>query len=75
MDMGEVRIENGLLSGRARRGRGWVAMLVEVQALWRSRRRLATLDDAALRDLGLTRAEAMTEAGRALWDVPAHWLK
>ncbi len=37
------------------------------------RRQLATLDDAALADIGLTRAEAMVEVNRPLWDVPATW--
>ena len=37
------------------------------------RRKLATLDDAALADIGLTRAQAQTEANRPLWDVPANW--
>ncbi|QQA41555.1 DUF1127 domain-containing protein [Pelagovum pacificum] len=44
-------------------------------ALLRQRRALARLDDRALADIGLTRAEAWSEADRPLWDVPAHWLR
>lgn len=43
--------------------------------LFRQRRRLARLDDAALRDLGLTREEALREARRPVWDVPDHWMR
>ncbi len=41
--------------------------------LHRSRRALAQLDDAALNDLGLTRAQANAEAARPFWDMPAAW--
>ena len=34
------------------------------------RRKLASLDDAALADIGLSRAQAAAESGRPLWDVP-----
>jgi len=39
----------------------------------RQRLHLAALDDAALADIGLTRAEARIEAGRPIWDVPSTW--
>ena len=42
-------------------------------ALWTQRRALAQLDDRALADIGLTRAEAQAEAARPVWDVPATW--
>ena len=44
-------------------------------ALGRSRRRLGELDDHLLRDIGLTRGQARTEAERPVWDVPDHWLR
>ncbi|MBN9678392.1 DUF1127 domain-containing protein [Salipiger bermudensis] len=47
--------------------------LLDLQALWRQRRRLAELDDAALRDMGISRADALHEASRKPWDAPAHW--
>ena len=37
------------------------------------RRKLASLDDAALADIGLTRTQAFAEANRPFWDVPANW--
>ena len=39
----------------------------------RQRRRLAELDDAALRDIGISRADALREAARKPWDAPSHW--
>jgi len=42
-------------------------------ALSKQRRSLADLDDALLKDIGLTREEAQREAERPLWDVPRHW--
>lgn len=38
--------------------------------LARERRQLASLDDAALKDLGLSRADAWQEAERPFWDDP-----
>lgn len=40
---------------------------------WRSRQQLKRLDDRALSDIGVTRAEAQAEANRPVWDVPATW--
>ncbi len=40
-------------------------------ALRRERRSLRQLDDNALRDIGLTREAAETEARRWFWDIPA----
>lgn len=42
-------------------------------ALAKQRAALANLDDAALRDIGVSRAAALKEAERAPWDVPANW--
>lgn len=42
-------------------------------ALARQRRALASLDDVQLADIGLSADDAQHEAGRAPWDVPAHW--
>jgi uncharacterized protein YjiS (DUF1127 family) len=35
---------------------------------WRERRALEDLDDHLLKDIGISRAEAPTEAGRSFWD-------
>jgi len=42
-------------------------------ALWHQRRALKSLDAAALFDIGLTRAQAETEAKRPIWDAPLNW--
>ena len=42
-------------------------------ALAAQRRALRKLDGTALKDLGLTREEALAEAARPIWDVPANW--
>ncbi len=38
----------------------------------RTRRMLARLDDRMLSDIGISRADALEEAGRAPWNVTAH---
>ena len=38
--------------------------------LTRQRRRLAALDECALKDLGLSRADAIQESERPFWDDP-----
>lgn len=57
-----------------RGGPGLMTRLRLALAVSAQRRRLADLDDTRLADLGLTRAAARTEAARAPWDVPSHWL-
>ena len=42
-------------------------------ALRAQRKYLTTLDDARLRDIGLTRAQVVAEATRPIWDVPKGW--
>lgn len=44
--------------------------LLDALALYRQRRALARLDDAALDDLGITREEAIAESRRWFWDRP-----
>lgn len=50
-----------------------IRRLLDMMALRRQRRSLALLDDAMLRDIGLTREQAQFEASRPIWDVPNHW--
>jgi len=52
---------------------GLLRRLRTAVALTRQRRALAALDDAMLRDIGLTRGQALTEAARPFWDAPRHW--
>ena len=47
--------------------------LFAAQALSRQRKDLSRLDDTLLRDIGLTRHQAMKEANRPSWDAPSHW--
>jgi len=42
-----------------------------LMSLYRQRRALASLSAARLQDLGLTRAQALAESRRSLWDIPA----
>jgi uncharacterized protein YjiS (DUF1127 family) len=57
-------------SEQARRFRVWPALLATV-VLWRERRRtrqhLGCLDDRALADVGLTRAQQQSECARSFW--------
>jgi uncharacterized protein YjiS (DUF1127 family) len=65
-----------LASSLLRLGRGLVRLPARIRVaadVARSRRRLHLLDDHLLRDVGLTRTEAMSEAARSAWDAPAHW--
>ena len=47
--------------------------LSDFLTLARQRRALARMDDAQLRDIGVTQADAQAEAMRPVWDVPTHW--
>lgn len=40
----------------------------------RQRRQLAALELSRLDDLGLSPREALREARKPIWNVPAHWL-
>ncbi len=44
--------------------------LIDMLTLYRQRRALARLDDAALDDIGLSRDEALRESRRPFWDLP-----
>lgn len=47
--------------------------LMSLDALYRSRRALSSLDNDRLADLGLDAESARSEAKRPVWDVPAGW--
>lgn len=61
------------ISRHAAANRTLAQRLQHAIALYRQRRALGNLDDAALHDIGVSRAEARAEAARPVWDVPAHW--
>ncbi|MFU8834132.1 MAG: DUF1127 domain-containing protein [Roseovarius sp.] len=46
-------------------------VLARMIAVWHQRRALARLDADALADLGLSRSDALREARRPFWDLPA----
>lgn len=55
-----------------------LSLLSRLRLLWsvrRQRDQLAALDDRALKDIGLTRADAEAEARRGFWSAPEHWLR
>ncbi len=45
---------------------------VTMLSVWRERQCLATLDDRALRDVGLSQADVERETARTLFDVPSN---
>jgi uncharacterized protein YjiS (DUF1127 family) len=49
------------------------SVAMQAFALHRQRQALRRLDDRALADIGISRAEAEQEAARPIWDVPATW--
>lgn len=51
-----------------RRGTGWLAWLGSMMDAIQGRRCLASMDDRMLADIGISRAEALKEAGRLPWD-------
>ncbi|PUB18648.1 DUF1127 domain-containing protein [Yoonia sediminilitoris] len=52
--------------------RGLSQTLTSWIALARQRRALAMLDDHLLRDIGVTRADALQEARKPVWEHPAN---
>ena len=47
--------------------------LSRLLSVWRQRQHLGRLDSHALRDIGLSEADALRESRRKIWDVPANW--
>lgn len=58
--------------GGKKAGAGRLSRLLQLAS---TRRRLASLDDSALADIGVTREEARREAARPVWDAPASWMR
>lgn len=55
----------------------WVLSLLDryfaAQALHKQHRALLLLDDSLLSDIGITRAQAITQAASLVWNAPNHW--
>ncbi|MGB3314175.1 MAG: DUF1127 domain-containing protein [Albidovulum sp.] len=49
---------------------GWLSKRIE---LHRQRRDLSGLTEHRLTDIGISKDQARTEAGRPIWDVPETW--
>ena len=58
---------------RLRPASGPFALIRAALTLRRHRHRLSELSDETLRDIGISRDEALREAARPVWDVPAAW--
>ena len=52
---------------------GWLSRMSAALRLRKERLDLSGLTDTQLRDIGVTRTEAETEARRPAWDAPRHW--
>jgi hypothetical protein len=58
---------------RERSGPGWATLLGRLGVAFtiaRERRALMALSDVALKDIGLSRADAYREGTRSFWDLP-----
>jgi uncharacterized protein YjiS (DUF1127 family) len=52
--------------------RWFFTRLVLAFKVYRERRALLGMSDAALKDIGLSRADAFREGARSLWDLPGN---
>ena len=52
---------------------GLFARIPQIVSMRRQQRALSLLDDHLLSDVGLTRAQALKEAARPIWDAPHGW--
>jgi uncharacterized protein YjiS (DUF1127 family) len=48
---------------------GWLAWLAAAMHAIEGRRRLAEMDERMLKDIGVSRSDALEEAARAPWDL------
>jgi uncharacterized protein YjiS (DUF1127 family) len=59
----------------ARRSGRSLARLIGLMSLRRSRQSLLELDDRMLRDIGISREQALAEGTRSVWDVNPTWVR
>ena len=57
----------GLSAAQPKRA-GWLAWMTRCLQAIETRRHLAEMDDRMLKDIGITRLDALHEAGRSPWD-------
>lgn len=69
----DIVLPRARIGHRPLRRASLLTRFVALLGLSRQRRKLAELDDHLLRDLGLTRRQALEEAKRGFWDAPSHW--
>ena len=60
------------VAGRRRRV-SVLSALANFHDVWRQRQALKKLDDTQLRDVGITREQAVAESRRGFWDAPVSW--
>ncbi len=48
-------------------------VVLKAFSIWRERQHLGNLDAHLLKDIGVTRPDAITETKRAFWDAPNRW--
>ena len=69
-DVDEIVARRGAVDGPTR-GRRWIRRAVDMVLTWhgraRERRQLLELSDHMLRDIGISRADAIGEAERPFW--------
>lgn len=74
-----MKTQKGYLPAQAHSGHGaallaWLGRVIHQLQRWQKlasqRRHLATLSDAALKDMGLSRVDVFQESERPFWDDP-----
>jgi uncharacterized protein YjiS (DUF1127 family) len=50
-----------------------MSVVFRALSVHRQRQALLRMDAALLRDIGLTREQALAEARRPIWDAPPNW--
>jgi len=60
---------SSLRSAHVARSPGWSVLLRRIFTVVETRMQLQELDDRMLRDIGMSRGDALHEANRAPWDI------
>lgn len=73
--MATQHLTRSIVAPSRSRSRSRRTLIGRLYDLWRSRQALANLDDARLKDVGISAREAHREATKLVWDVPQNWLR